>query len=60
MISSVRENIERLKPQLSSVGYKSLLNELDLFSVDPQNLDSALGGPSLTNDGMPIRFLGLA
>jgi C4-dicarboxylate-specific signal transduction histidine kinase len=56
MVQSVRKNLIALKPQLVQQTFEGLLAELDKFVLDPEEIDSWLGEPSLRGKGTGTHF----
>lgn len=56
MVESVRQNLKKLKAQLSPETFNIINAELDRFSLDPDQLDLSLGPPSLRGDGKGTHF----
>jgi len=56
MISDTRANLERLRPQIEASAFIRITDELLSFQVDPQQLDSQLGSPTLTGPGTGTHF----
>src|SRR5665213_1273617 len=48
MIVDTRANLERLRPQMEISSFERIAKELASFRVDPLELDSLLGAPSLS------------
>jgi hypothetical protein len=56
MIADTRTNLERLRPQMEKSIFKRITEELASFQVDPFQLDSVLGTPSLSGTGTGTHF----
>ncbi len=56
MVCEFRAGAERLGSRVERPLLDKLLNELDRFDVDPQDIDSYLGAPSLSGRGCGVHF----
>lgn len=57
MVSAFSENNEHLKDKIGGRFYGRLRKELDGFRVDPQDIDSYLGDPTLSGGGTGTHFI---
>ncbi len=57
MVSTFAENIIRLKATMAADFYSRLHEELGQFNVDPQDIDSYMGNPSLRGSGSGTHFI---
>ncbi len=49
--------VESLQKNIRKCNFKTVLEEMQDFQVDPEDLDEFLGGLSLTEDGVGTHFL---
>ncbi len=56
MISEARANLQRLRAQMDQSTYERIMQELSIFHVDPRELDTQLGSPSLSGIGTGTHF----
>ena len=57
MVVEFRENAEKVGLRVESPLMEKLVDELDQFKVDPQDIDSYLGDPSLRSDKSGTHFI---
>ena len=57
MVSAFSENNEHLKAKIGEQFYDRLCQELRQFEVDPQDIDSYLGDPTLRDTGSGTHFI---
>ena len=57
MVSAFSESNEHLKAQIGEQFYDRLFRELRQFEVDPQDIDSYLGDPTLRGTGSGTHFI---
>ncbi len=57
MVEEFRENAERVGLRVENRFLKKLAGELDDFDIDPQEIDSYLGEPSLHGEGSGTQFI---
>ena len=57
MVAAFGENNNRLRTIIGENFYTRLNDELRQFNVDPQDIDSYVGDPSLTNSGSGTHFI---
>ena len=57
MVSEFRQNLQRLEGKLTQQNYARIDSELSRFIVDPQEIDSYLGIPSLSGSGAGTHFI---
>jgi signal transduction histidine kinase len=56
MIADVQANLQRLRTQMDQSTYERIMQELSVFHVDPRELDTQLGSPSLAGIGTGTHF----
>jgi signal transduction histidine kinase len=56
MVGTLRANVHRVRHQIGAAASR-ILSELDLFTIDPIQLDRVLGEPSLHGDGHGLHFI---
>ncbi len=57
IVSMFGNNVERLKARIGPEFYSRFSEELGQFNVDPQDIDSYLGDPSLRSRGSGTQFI---
>lgn len=57
MVSAFSQNNEHLKDKIGGRSYNRLRQELERFRVDPQDIDSYLGDPTLRGSGTGTHFI---
>ena len=57
MMEEFRENSERLRETIGEEVYARIRNELHGFNIDPQDIDSYLGEPTLGGTGSGTHFI---
>ncbi len=57
MVVDFRQNLQRLQGNLAQEYYARIDQELSRFIVDPQDIDSYLGSPSLSGNGSGTQFI---
>lgn len=57
IVSEFRENIERLKTTIGEEFHARLIGELSRFEIDPRDIDSYLGDPTLRGTGTGTHFI---
>lgn len=56
LVNRVRENVERLSPDISGELKTALLTQLAAFNINPASVAESLGCPSLKGDGYGTHF----
>jgi signal transduction histidine kinase len=56
MVAAVRKNLASFKRRVDSATFQRLDEELRRFSLDPRELDTSLGTPSLAGEGRGTHF----
>jgi signal transduction histidine kinase len=56
LVAKVAKNVRDLSPEMEEEVASAILNELESFTIFPDQTDAALGGLSLRNDGIGTHF----